>query len=286
MNYLKIYNEICDRAKNDILVRSENRKNKTQYYESHHIIPRCMGGTGKCSEWEHTNIVLLTAKEHFICHRLLCLIYPENLKLQHALWWMATRKSKGQIRHTPSAKVYSTIKENYIKTVLGKAKTLEHRTKIGIANKGRIVSAETRIKQSLIRKGKQTLLGNRSKQNKGKSLEDIYGVDKANEIRYKAGSHRRNKTYEEIYGVENAEIMKQKVGEAVSKFRSGKTYEELYGVEKAQLLRLKKSNQQLKQKHMCVHCGKESNPANISRWHNDNCKLKTEVVITNEINNN
>lgn len=36
------------------------------YYEKHHIIPKCMGGTNKKS-----NIVLLTAKAHFVCHHLL-----------------------------------------------------------------------------------------------------------------------------------------------------------------------------------------------------------------------
>jgi hypothetical protein len=36
------------------------------YYEKHHIIPRSLGGT------DHgDNLVLLTAKEHYLCHRLL-----------------------------------------------------------------------------------------------------------------------------------------------------------------------------------------------------------------------
>tara|TARA_Y100000592_G_scaffold97170_1_gene167277 strand:+ start:17 stop:520 length:504 start_codon:yes stop_codon:yes gene_type:complete len=28
------------------------------------------------------------------------------------------------------------------------------------------------------------------------------------------------------------------------------------------------------QKVKCIHCGKESTPGNIARWHNDNCKHK------------
>jgi len=43
-----------------------NRCKKDSYYESHHIIPRCLGGDNK-----KTNLVLLTAKEHYICHLLL-----------------------------------------------------------------------------------------------------------------------------------------------------------------------------------------------------------------------
>lgn len=43
-----------------------NRSKKESYYESHHIMPRCLGGDNK-----KTNLVLLTAKEHYICHLLL-----------------------------------------------------------------------------------------------------------------------------------------------------------------------------------------------------------------------
>lgn len=40
--------------------------NVNTYYETHHIIPRCLGGNNSKS-----NLVKLTAKEHFVCHRLL-----------------------------------------------------------------------------------------------------------------------------------------------------------------------------------------------------------------------
>jgi hypothetical protein len=80
MDYKKIYDQITQRSK------SENRtKGKDIYYEAHHIIPLCMGGEGKTSQWKwHTNVVLLTAREHFLCHWLLHRIYPENIKLLYA----------------------------------------------------------------------------------------------------------------------------------------------------------------------------------------------------------
>jgi hypothetical protein len=41
MDYNKLYNKIIERAK------SENRKKKQGIqYEAHHIIPKCLGGTG------------------------------------------------------------------------------------------------------------------------------------------------------------------------------------------------------------------------------------------------
>lgn len=41
-------------------------KTKTKYYEKHHIIPRSLNGSN-----EKKNLVLLTAKEHYLCHWLL-----------------------------------------------------------------------------------------------------------------------------------------------------------------------------------------------------------------------
>ena len=93
MNYERIYNELISNAK------LQNRaKSPSSYYEAHHIVPVCLGGKGKHSEWKtHSNIVLLTAREHYIAHKLLCFIYPDNLKLAAAFYAMLTMKSKGRI---------------------------------------------------------------------------------------------------------------------------------------------------------------------------------------------
>jgi hypothetical protein len=76
MNYKDIYQKIINNAKikNNI---------KEKYYEIHHIIPKCLGGNN-----EPNNLVNLTLKEHYICHKLLCYIYPENKSLAHAYWMM------------------------------------------------------------------------------------------------------------------------------------------------------------------------------------------------------
>ena len=67
MLYSKIYKSIIERAKNRVL---------TEYSEKHHILPKCLGGTD-----ESDNLVRLTFREHFLCHQLLCKMYPENQKL-------------------------------------------------------------------------------------------------------------------------------------------------------------------------------------------------------------
>lgn len=63
MNYTKIYSRLISRA--------VERKRPEGYCEKHHIVPRCMGGTNA-----KENLVYLTAKEHFLCHKLLVRIYP------------------------------------------------------------------------------------------------------------------------------------------------------------------------------------------------------------------
>lgn len=59
--YQKWYDNIIQSAINE-----DRSRSKFTYYENHHIIPSSLGGSNHFS-----NKVLLTAKEHFICHHLL-----------------------------------------------------------------------------------------------------------------------------------------------------------------------------------------------------------------------
>lgn len=53
--------------------RAQNRSKKDGYFENHHIHPKCFGGPNK-----KPNLVLLTAREHLVCHRLLIRMFYEN----------------------------------------------------------------------------------------------------------------------------------------------------------------------------------------------------------------
>jgi hypothetical protein len=79
------------------------------YYEGHHIIPLCVGGTGRSGDKNHPNIVLLTAKEHYIAHRLLCEIYPDSNGLKMAIWRMINGTKSG---YKLSPKMYARLKEH------------------------------------------------------------------------------------------------------------------------------------------------------------------------------
>ncbi len=73
MNYTKIYQKIIDKAKKENRVKRKYDDLNYVYYEQHHIIPKSLGGSNK-----KENLVLLTAREHFICHLLLIRMYKEN----------------------------------------------------------------------------------------------------------------------------------------------------------------------------------------------------------------
>lgn len=53
------------------------------FYEKHHILPKCLGGTD-----DQNNLVLLPTRVHFIAHALLHKSYPKEPKLAQAFGMM------------------------------------------------------------------------------------------------------------------------------------------------------------------------------------------------------
>src|SRR5574343_448350 len=103
MNYEKIYNSIIERA------ISLNRVKYTgEYFECHHILPKSLGGSNKQS-----NLVLLTAKEHYLCHFLLTFIHPKNNSINYAFWMMINKISPNQQRVRACSRVYELAKRNF-----------------------------------------------------------------------------------------------------------------------------------------------------------------------------
>jgi hypothetical protein len=48
------------------IINRAKPRHLTEYSENHHIVPKSLGGNNS-----KENLVQLTAREHFICHRLL-----------------------------------------------------------------------------------------------------------------------------------------------------------------------------------------------------------------------
>lgn len=90
MNYRHIYMQIISAAKNQqkLGLRPKNQNQRkdfpNQYFEFHHILPRSL-----FPNWikRESNIVPLTAREHFFCHQLLTKIYP-SFEMYNAMWFL------------------------------------------------------------------------------------------------------------------------------------------------------------------------------------------------------
>lgn len=80
-------------------------KRELEYFEVHHILPRCLGGSD-----EPDNLVVLTAREHFLAHYLLTKIYPENFKLIDAFRMMGVINKDEQKRYINS-RLYESKKK-------------------------------------------------------------------------------------------------------------------------------------------------------------------------------
>jgi hypothetical protein len=107
MDYKKIYNNIIDNRKNNIL-------EDNQYGEFHHIIPKSLGGSD-----EKENIVKLSAREHFICHLLLSEMYEKETynwyKMNHAFHMMCSNNGL-QFRYMNS-RLYEFKRDDFRKTM-------------------------------------------------------------------------------------------------------------------------------------------------------------------------
>lgn len=93
MNHKKIYDSIIFKAK--------NRESNAGYFESHHIIPKCLGGGNNIE-----NLVNLTPEEHYVCHQLLVKMYPKNRSILYAANMMCCNNN-GQKR---SNKLYGWLR--------------------------------------------------------------------------------------------------------------------------------------------------------------------------------
>lgn len=135
MNHSRIYNQIIEKAKSRGLDRSQ-----FDYCECHHIVPLCLGGADTLD-----NLVLLTAREHFIVHALLCYVYPHNLKII-AAFAMMNSVSKNHPNRYISSHQYKILRENTAKIISSR--------RTGVKD-----SEETRRKKSLAKLGNTATKG-------------------------------------------------------------------------------------------------------------------------------
>jgi hypothetical protein len=142
MNYQKIYDNLMSSR---LLLKQQRYTNKKQgvYFEGHHIIPKAKGGEGTSSRGlNHSNIVLLTAREHFLAHWLLWRIYGDRASALAFHKMMSSNKNQDRII---SSRGYEEARLAFSETNKG--------NQYGKGVK-KIVSEEQKLHQSEVMKGR------------------------------------------------------------------------------------------------------------------------------------
>ncbi len=161
--YLNRYNKFIAVLKGQVIAG---------YYELHHIIPKSSGGSN-----DKSNLVVLTARQHYIAHWMLWKAYGENMT--RAFFMMS---SVGRYERV-SSKTYDKARKDYSQQVkiqmankpnvpkftpehreklrqakLGRKLSEETKEKIRLKSLGRKLTEETKMKISMIKKQNNTAL--------------------------------------------------------------------------------------------------------------------------------
>ena len=112
--YQKIYDSLIEKRRREPLTKNKKDPNYI-YCETHHILPKCLGGSN-----DKENLINLTAREHFIAHKLLLKIYEKlNDKNAYMRMGMALGRlitgNKAFINNVSiSSREYERIKELWL----------------------------------------------------------------------------------------------------------------------------------------------------------------------------
>lgn len=271
--YTKYYYSIISNAKSRILPPET-------YTERHHIIPKSLGGSNS-----KDNLVSLTAREHFICHRLLpkMLEGKSKAKMSFAFWRLVHGKNNLLITARTYQIAQLLVREANI-TIDNRppnhtGKTWEEIYK----DPARIEERRAAVRKQMTGKNNHNYgipLPEETKSKIRNKLEITHHVMTVEERRRRS-VEQTGKSWEVRMGKETASLAKQKV----SAIHKGKPKSE----EHKNNLRIVRANQIMKpvtketklkqaEKRLltpnatCIHCGASMHPSHISRYHNEKCK--------------
>jgi hypothetical protein len=117
MNYQKVYD--------DLIAKCQARQSIDGYKERHHIIPKSLGGSN-----DPSNLVDLTAREHFVAHFLLAKMHGGNQ-------WLSIKRMRGNDDFYINSRLYEVARREVAKATSlrfkGVAKSAETRAKMSAA---------------------------------------------------------------------------------------------------------------------------------------------------------
>lgn len=193
MNYQAVYNSLIEKA--------QTRISQDGYTERHHIIPKSLGGGD-----EQSNLVRLTAREHFVAHLLLAKIYGE--KMIYAAWMMMNANKKKY-----NNRQYAWVREQFVslqtyqmtgttrsdetkrkmsEVAKNKQKTEKHCQNISEGRKGIVFSEDTKNKMSISHTGKK-----QSPETVSKRVAKNIGKKRSDETKQKMSKAQSGRVFSE-----------------------------------------------------------------------------------------
>lgn len=229
MNYHKLYESLIADAKNNPKPES--------YKEIHHIVPLCMGGSN-----DKTNLVELTARQHYLAHWLLYKMYRTK-ELVHA-WHSMSRIAIGQEQRNVNSHLFQYCKKERVKLLsiqysgdgnnfYGKSHSERTKKLLSEKHKGKIYKTPEQIKSW---------------------VETVAKQPKSSEHRSKIGR--------------SGLVMLQNV-KTLEIIRVSRLDERLQSPDWINPRKLKPEN-----KMKCDYCDIVTTASNLKRWHNAKCKKR------------
>ena len=222
---------------------------KSGYTEKHHIVPKSFAKILNIENInDPENLVSLTAREHFVCHRLLTKMFEGKFrqKMIYAIHRLAYSNNGRKADVYVSSRHYEQIRKQHSENLtgegnpmFGKTQSTDTREKIRVKATGRKASPELKEKFSLSRKGEGNAMYGRTHRLESRTLMSI--ARKGTQV----GEDNP------FYGKTHSDETKKHLSEA------------------------RKSQPKLK----CQHCGKMVDPSNYKRWHGDRCKAISSNAV-------
>lgn len=158
MDYRKVYDAL--------IIKAQLRTQLSTYIEVHHIQPKALGGTD-----DPSNLVKLTAKEHFIAHLLLAKLYGDTM-------WVAVLRMKS---NSKNSRMYAIAKQKWSQTMSIKmlGNTHSKGKKLSEATKAKMRKPKPLVRAALLGKQHTAL----RKQNTSEALKRWWANKKDQQLK-------------------------------------------------------------------------------------------------------
>ncbi len=229
------------------IIKNASTRELLGYTETHHIIPKSLGGSN-----ESENLIVLTAREHFICHLLLSKMVADEYKykMSKAITMMNNVSGRKQQRYKVSSHTYKILKES-VKV------PQDVRDRMSESQKSRFSNSSG------------TFTGQKHSEETRKKMSVAASRPKSTAWKESASQRRKGKVAPNKGKIHSIET-KLKISQAVSGEKNG-----FYGKQHSLEQREKKRQEKLNASRLqCPYCSKIVDPMNFARWHGNKCKQK------------